>query len=176
MQPTSVEFAELVSRIQSGDQRATAELVRRTQDFLLRLAHGMVGDFHAAQDLLQETYLTGLTRLHQLRDPAQVRAWLARILRRLCYKALKRRQPTVEMEDQASLETGPDETVVTRVQLRQTLAQLTPIEREAVLLRDMLGLSYEEMAEVMEVPVGTVRSRLSAGRVRFEKLWKERKS
>lgn len=162
----------LVRRVRDGDASATEELIRHTQDFLMRLAYGLLGDFHSAQDLLQEAYVIGLSRLQQLNDPAQFRSWLARILSRLCYKFLSRNRayPTDE-PDLPTAGGDPADRAALRLDLRAALAGLTALEREVIVLRDMLGLPYEEMAQILSIPVGTVRSRLSAARKRMEKLW-----
>jgi RNA polymerase sigma-70 factor (ECF subfamily) len=141
------------------------------------LARLLVRDDHDAEDLVQDAYLRALRHFDGFRggDP---RAWLLTIVRRTCYTWLKRRRtqpPATEFDDEVhSGDIRADDPAALTLDddLRETLGRAVaglPIEfREVVLLRDVQGLSYREIAEVVGVPVGTVMSRLARARRRLQ--------
>lgn len=144
-----------------GDDVALAELVRRTQDDVWRLCRALgSGD---EEDLVQETYLRALRSLPTFRGDAPVRSWLMSIARRVCADQVRRRQRqrrivrrAVEHVD-ASPSPGSDGTDA-------LLAELDPERREAFVLTQVVGLSYDEAAVVVGCPVGTIRSRVARAR------------
>lgn len=145
-----------------GDDRAVSELVRRTQPQVWRMcrALGSAGD---ADDLTQETYLRALRALPNYRGDAPVLAWLLSIARRTCADYVRtqqrRRRLTERMRQRLDASTPPEASSV------DELVNRLPIERrEAFVLTQVVGLSYEQAAEVAECPVGTIRSRVARAR------------
>ena len=147
-----------------GDPVATAALVRATQTDVWRLCAAMV-DAQAADDLAQETYLRALTSLHGFRGRAPFRFWLLGIARHACADHLRRtvrhRRLAVRLLS-APAETAPEPGAA--VTARDALAGLDADRRAAFALTQLLGLSYDEAALTLDVPVGTVRSRVSRAR------------
>jgi RNA polymerase sigma-70 factor (ECF subfamily) len=141
------------------------------------LARLLVRDDHDAEDLVQEAYLRAVRHFDGFRggDP---RAWLLTIVRRTCYTWLKRRRsrpsPTEFDEEMHSRELAAEnpEALMLHGDLRETLSRAVeglPIEfREVLLLREVQGLSYREIDEIVGVPVGTVMSRLARARRRLQ--------
>jgi RNA polymerase sigma-70 factor (ECF subfamily) len=112
----------------------------------------------AAEDLLQDTFVRALKHRERLETAVSRRAYLFGIARYVCLDALRRVKPDGEAAELQSIpEVQPDERIES---MRAAIAGLPPLHREALLLRQQQDLSYEEIAEVLEVPVGTVRSRL----------------
>lgn len=175
---------QLVERTNAGDQRAFELLVIKYQRRIERLIARMVRDTDQVQDIAQETFIRAYRALHQFRGEAQFYTWLYRIAVNTAKKALldMKRNPVVTdsmlrnqgEEDETSplgQELTTDETPET-VLAAQEIAeavnaamQALPEElRQAVTLREIEGLSYEEIAAAMECPIGTVRSRIFRAR------------
>lgn len=121
-----------------------------------------------ADDLVQETLSLGLQKAHQLREPERLNAWLYSILNNCWKQHLRRYRPHEDLDnerpgDELAPEAAVDQLeTVTRV--RQAVAQLPDQQRRVLALVDLEGLSYCEVASVLEIPMGTVMSRLHRGR------------
>ncbi len=127
---------------------------------LLRYLRGLTGHRQLAEDLLHDTFVQAMRGLEQLRRANSPRAWLFSIARHLGLNALRRRRTVVSLSETATAApttAGPDAKLE---RVREAIARLPAVHREALQLRLHVGLSYEEIAEVLGVPVGTVRSRL----------------
>ncbi|AVS95230.1 RNA polymerase sigma factor RpoE [Paracidovorax avenae] len=175
---------QLVERTVSGDQRAYGLLVVKYQRRIERLIGRMVRDSDLVQDIAQETFLRAYRALHQFRGEAQFYTWLYRIAVNTAKKALMdiKRNPVIsenalrggEDEDETSRighELTTDETPETVMAAQEIAAAVnTAMEalpedlRQAVTLREIEGLTYEEIAEAMQCPIGTVRSRIFRAR------------
>ncbi len=175
----------LVERTVAGDQKAFELLVIKYQRRIERLIGRMVRDTDLVEDIAQETFIRAYRALAQFRGEAQFYTWLYRIAVNTAKKALgdMRRDPTVsesalrgasDDEDETSaveneLTTSETpETVLAAKEIAATVnsaMEALPEElRQAVTLREIEGLSYEEIAEVMNCPIGTVRSRIFRAR------------
>ncbi len=174
----------LVQRTVAGDQRAFELLVIKYQRRIQRLIARMVRDVDLVEDIAQETFIRAYQALHQFRGDAQFYTWLYRIAVNTAKKTLldMKRDPTVpEAALRASAE--DDETNLPGLELIGTetpetllaakdianavnaaLEALPEDLRQALTLRELDGLSYEEMAEIMDCPIGTVRSRIFRSR------------
>jgi RNA polymerase sigma-70 factor (ECF subfamily) len=144
-------------------------------DALYRTARRLTGSDSDAEDLVQQTFLEGFRSVHRLESPARCRAWLFGILRNLWRKGrLRARQrPTlalvdIDADDEILRTTGdPEQDLVRRTfsdEMERALGALPDDFRMAVLLFDVEGLSYAEVAMAMDCKEGTVRSRLARGR------------
>lgn len=146
----------------------------------------IVGDRHDAQDLVQETCLRAYRSLEQLADPARCRSWLLRILTRIYIDHHRRRLRQPEMvpyvDDLGHGDADPpEEAAIGRLlddELKAAIEALPEEFRLVVLLADVEGLTYREVAQSLDCPIGTVRSRLSRGRrllaVRLRRVARER--
>lgn len=152
-------------------------------DDAFNLARWLTGNRSDAEDVVQEAYLKALKHFATYRGP-EARAWLLTIVRRCCFSWLKvnRSQQLTFMEDEAIAEIAGRPTVVAlhprtvetpetqlndkerRKHLNGAVENLPLAYREVVVLRDLQGLSYKEIAEIAEIPIGTVMSRLARGR------------
>jgi RNA polymerase sigma-70 factor, ECF subfamily len=134
------------------------ELYRETGPHLLRYFLQRLGDTHAAEDLLQETFAAALRNPDRVRRAASARAYLFGIARNLAVSAHRRRHDTEPVPDDLAKEDAPADPKLAL--LREAIDRLKPEFREAIELRLQHELSYDEIAESLGVPVGTVRSRL----------------
>lgn len=161
----------LVARLRRRDERAFRELVGRHQAVVRAYAAGLLGDSHEAEDAAQECFLRAYRRIGGFRGDASLRTWLLRICRNHCLDRLRTRASVslVELRDEI-VAGGSDTTAagassrIDRERLVAAIGALPETLQQAVVLRELRGLSYEEVAAGLDVPVGTVRSRLSAGR------------
>jgi RNA polymerase sigma-70 factor (ECF subfamily) len=160
-----------VSRCRQGDETALALIISRHRNRLIRTATNLLRDRHEAEDVSQEAFLKAFRELYRLRDDRAFSGYLYRICVRLCMDRLrlKKAQPT-EID---SVENHQGGAIENRVVIEKVLNQLAPDLRTTLVLREIEQLSYEEVAEVMHVPIGTVRSRLHTARERFRRLWLE---
>ncbi len=175
----------LIQRTLAGEQKAYELLVVKYQKRIERLVARMVRDADLVPDVVQETFINAYRALHQFRGDARFYTWLHRIAVNTTYKALqeKKRNPLVSFtdlspEDEDQHETFADrqepisedtpEAVVAARQVAQAvndaMQALPPDSRHALELREMEGLSYEEIAQLTGVPIGTVRSRIFRAR------------
>lgn len=148
-------------------------------DALYRVALRLVGKTSEAEDLVQETCLKAFRAIDQLRNASGCKAWLFKILRTTYLREWGEdpyRQRALSLEDLEPASLDPYEILrdhyeggeayhrLVGADIRKALLALPPAYREAVVLADIAGCSYREMAEILEVPLGTVMSRLSRGR------------
>jgi RNA polymerase sigma-70 factor (ECF subfamily) len=163
---------ELGSLACAGDVRALAALLERCRPSLYGVAVGLLGNRADALDAVQDTCLTALVRLGDLRDAAAARAWLHAVLRNVCLMRIRQRRehPSESVEIRTTMP-GPEQLLeehVMRDWVWQALDMLPPDERVTVLLRYFTRCTgYEAIARVTAVPVGTVRSRLNRARSRL---------
>lgn len=166
---------ELAERHRRGDARAFEELYRRYAAAVINLAWRLSGSRVEAEDLGQEIFLRVFRHLARFRGEAALRTWIFRVAINHCRSRLgRRRAPTEPLGEgdeggRQAIDPGPSPERQALAsdeerQLERALAGLPPVFREAVVLRDVEGLAYEEIATALEVPVGTVRSRIARGR------------
>lgn len=158
-----------IQRVRSGDEAALSHLIAKHRARLIRTATNILRDRHEAEDVSQEAFLKGFRELERLRDDRAFASYLYRICVRLCMDRLRSKRPEPAEFDQIQESEGPS--VETKLVVAKLLDELSPELRATLVLREMEQLSYEEVAEVMRVPIGTVRSRLHTARERFRKLW-----
>ena len=173
--------AELVTELQSGSESAFDWLVTHYHGPVFGLIAGLVGDAGEAADITQEVFLKAFRGLGSFRRGSSLRTWLYRIAVREALNARRwwwrhhRRQtsiesdeengaPKFEIEDRGESPLDLAESNETQRMVRRGLQQVPEVFRGAVILRDIEGMSYEEVAEVLDVSVGTVKSRILRGR------------
>jgi len=139
-----------------------AEIAREHYDVVFRFCARRVG-MDAAADASQNTFLTAQRALAKYRGESTLRTWLLGIANNECRRIARERRlmpPSLELDPDRACEADSEKTLVNRELLRNALAKLSDEHREAVLLHEIEGLSYDEAAEVLGVPAGTVKSRL----------------
>ena len=149
-------------------------LVEQEIPRLRRYARALTRSSDRADDLVQDTLLRALTKLHLWQPGTDIRAWLFTIMRHQYINLLRReaREASVDIEHVASTMVATTDPTARRqlVELDQALARLAPEHREVLLLVGLEGMDYENVAQFLGVPTGTVRSRLSRGRKRLREL------
>lgn len=182
----------MMETAQNAERRAEFEREMLPHlDALYRSALSMTRNASDAEDLVQETFLRAYQHLDQFQRGTNARAWLFRILTNLFINAYRRRTREPErlsyeemeefylysrLADQAaSGGLSPEEAVLQKVQteaIQEAIGRLPEEYRDTVILADLNGLSYQEIADILNVPIGTIRSRLSRGRRLIQKaLW-----
>jgi RNA polymerase sigma-70 factor (ECF subfamily) len=149
--------------------------VVRNQRVVRAYAEGLLGDRHEAEDAAQECFVRAYRRIDAFRGDAPLRTWLLRICRNHCLDRIRAR-PSVQLvelhEDIAGRADDPTAAGaairVDRERLVTALAALPDPLQQAVVLRELRGLSYEEVAAALDIPLGTVRSRISAARSQIQ--------
>jgi RNA polymerase sigma-70 factor (ECF subfamily) len=186
--PILVDPAErqLIVRAQNGDIAAFNQLVERYERLVFAVAFRLLRDRQHAEDVTQDAFIRAYTALSQF-NGVSFKAWLTRIATNRCYDVLRgfQRRPAesldaqlVEAEPRWSLEPVPDDPEQSMLRqalgthLEQALDQLPEEQRLAVLLYDVHGYDYDEIAQIAAVSLGTVKSRLSRGRARLRDLLK----
>jgi RNA polymerase sigma-70 factor (ECF subfamily) len=152
----------LAAAAAEGDDGAVAELVRRTQPAVWQLCTAL-GSPGEIDDLVQETYLRAIGALAGYRAQAPVRVWLLSIARRTCADHVRRRQRQRRLLHRVATQTVVEHSPAPAA-VDDLLAALDPDRREAFVLTQLAGLSYEEAAGVVGCPVGTIRSRVARAR------------
>jgi RNA polymerase sigma-70 factor (ECF subfamily) len=172
----------LIERAREGDLDAFNDLVTCYQDHLFSLVARMVPDRDQASDAVQEAFFSAYRNLNAFRG-GSVRSWLSRICINAAMdaqRARKRRpvQPYPELEDDSWQPRAGDETDPQRIvmagertrALREALARITPDQRAAIVLFDVEGYDYAEIAEMTAVSLGTVKSRIHRGRLALRQV------
>ena len=168
--------ADLVQRCLEGDPKAWDTFVQVYWKRVFHIAYKFVAQFDEAEDLTQEIFVKLFRALPTYDRRASFDTWLTRVSRNLCIDRYRRRHreaqrftdevdpDTIQLDELVS---RPDATLEQRDQVamvRRALARLPPLYREAVVLRDIHELSYEDIADRLQLPEGTVKSRINRGR------------
>lgn len=191
--PFAINDERAMWRVKMEDnEQAFAHLVRHWEGPIQRLCTRMTGDTHRGEDLAQETFARVFARRKDYQPNGRFSTWLWRIALNLCYDELRRRQRREEssLDDAvgetmtalatlAAPESGPDTTLAEQERgemVRQALNQLPESYRTVLVLRHYENLKFGEIAEVLDVPEGTVKSRTAEALTRMSRLLKTRLS
>ncbi len=178
--PTVETEADLIRRAQAGDSGAYGELVQRYYLPVVHVAYRLCGEAALAEDMAQETFLRAWVNLASFRPAASMKNWLYRIAVNATLDVL-RRKPEIPVDEevvQMVPDTVPDpETALMQKErsehLQRMLGSLPEATRSVLILREYGELSYHEIAAVLDIPLGTVMSRLNSARTRLRDLLKE---
>jgi RNA polymerase sigma-70 factor (ECF subfamily) len=168
---------DLIEQARQGDRNAFGELVRRHYESVVHVVYRMCGEAQLAEDAAQEAFIRAWVNLPSFEPRASIRNWLYRIAVNAALDVLRRKsEETVEDEvllmvsDQTA---GPEEALIRKEQaelLQQALQSLPAASRSVLVLREYGGLSYQEIASVLDIPIGTVMSRLNYARNRLREV------
>jgi RNA polymerase sigma-70 factor (ECF subfamily) len=169
----------LIERAQNGDRDAYEELVRRYYTSVVNIVHRMCGDTSLAEDAAQEAFLRAWVHLSSFHLDSSLRNWLYRIAVNAALDVLRRKtedsvgdEKMHRLTDQAP---GPEAALIAKEQaafLQQAMQSLPEASRSVLVLREYGELSYEEIATVLDIPMGTVMSRLNYARNRLRETLK----
>lgn len=179
------EEQRLISAAQAGDLEAFNQIVRLYETRVYNLCYRMLGDADAAADATQDAFIAAFRNVRNFRGGV-FKAWLLRIATNACYDVLRarKRRPAVSLdstdnEDDNPRTEAPDpgeslDDMVVRQELsaaiQQGLAELPEDQRIVIILSDIQGLAYEEIAQITGVQLGTVKSRLSRARAKLRDI------
>ena len=173
---------ELIHRFQNGDLYAFDLIVRRYKDQLLNFSYRFLGNLEEAEDVVQETFLRLYRNKKAYRQIAKFSTWLYTITSNLAKTELRKRKrrklisitdmgyddKEYEIEDQgADTERDVDSLIKEKI-IQEAIEELSPRFREVIILRDIQELSYEEVGEILKIPLGTVKSRVNRARLKLQ--------
>jgi len=179
-QPQALEDeTALIEKAQNGDRNAFGELVIHYYPGVVQVVFRLCGDAGLAQDMAQEAFLRGWINLPSFRPQSSLRNWLYRIAVNATLDVLRRR-PEEQFEDEViqmspDQAMGPESALIEKERvalLQQAMRSLPEAAHSVLVLREYGGLSYQEIAGVLDVPIGTVMSRLNYARNRMRELLK----
>lgn len=172
---STAEDAEETAQIalaRKGDQQAFRWLLIRYRERTVRLTARVLRSDGDAEDAAQEAFIRAFKNIHQFKGECRFYTWLYQIAVRVCMDRLrsprwKREEPLI-LADETGIEAAD---ISNRILIESLLDSMSPNMRAPLVLREIEGLEYEEIARIMQIPVGTVRSRLNTARSQFRKLW-----
>ena len=173
---------KLIARFQKGDVQAYDVLVRRYKDQLLNYVYRFVGNRSDAEDIVQDTFLRVYKNKHYYKEIAKFSTWVYTIAGNLAKTELRRRKRRkifsisnfVNEErdyDIPDVEKNPEQEVDGSLKdgiIQKAIEKLPPKFKEVILLRDVQGFSYEEISQILSIPLGTVKSRVNRGRLKLQ--------
>ncbi len=166
----------LIQDAKAGDLAAFEQIVTRYERIVLRVARRLLADSELARDAAQEVFLRLHAKLGKFQEEKDLAPWLYRMTVNLCHDLRRRSKPSVALDlapalRDAALDPEQAMELLQRQELvAAALEGLSPREREAIVLRDLEGLSTADVARVLRSSEGTVRSQISTGRVKIKKF------
>lgn len=156
---------ELLARARQGDHRAFADLLRQHDPGLRALAFRMVRDATLMDDALQEAYVKAYRALPEFRGEAGFGTWIYRIVHNACIDLMRRTREHAPLSAELAVAgPSPESRVMAEIDVGKALDALSLDHRAVLVLVDALGFDYGDAAAVLDVPVGTIRSRLARAR------------
>lgn len=173
---------ELIARFQQGELHAFDLIVERYKDQLLNFVYRFLGNQEQAEDILQETFLRVYRNRHAYRRVAKFSTWIYTIAGNLARTELRKRTrrrlfslSDMGVEDKdydvSDDEFNPEahvDTILHEEVIQNEINKLSPKFREVIILRDIQELSYEEISQILRIPIGTVKSRVNRARLRLQ--------
>ena len=173
---------QLMSLFQGGDENAYTELVNRYKDKLINFIFNYLGDFESSEDVVQETMIKLYQKKHYYKEIAKFSTWLYTIAKNLANTELRRRKQRkttllsqFSKDDKTyelpSNDPEPGQEIQTEIVnkiIRDAVDQLSEKFKIVIVLRDIQGLSYEDISEIINVPIGTVKSRINRARLQLQ--------
>lgn len=181
--------AELIKKCKNGDTEAFSDLVLKYEGKFINYAFKMLRDENAAQDAAQEAFLRAFRKINTFSGNSAFSTWLYAILNNICLDILRKKKRTGE-ENHVSInqENGDDDEYEIQIEdtsagpyeslqkktayeaLYRALDELSEEHREVLVMRDLNGLEYDEIAKITNTTLGTVKSRISRGRINLRKI------
>ena len=168
---------QLIKKFQNGDVGAYNQIVYRYKDRLLNFIYRFLNDIDRAEDLVQDTLIKLYTHKDSYREIAKFSTWLYTIAANLARTELRKikRRKTFSVSE-LSRDDRDDENLaqIFEKNVQRALAELPDDFKTIIILRDIQELSYDEISKIVEVPLGTVKSRINRGRVKLQELLKKK--
>jgi RNA polymerase sigma-70 factor (ECF subfamily) len=170
--------AFLIEQFKGGDRTAFGRIVQTYQDRIYNLCRYLLRNKQDAEDVAQDVFIKAFRRLNDFRPESSLYTWLYRIGVNTCLDHKRKLRPEpftngFQGEDQPSEEPSPERRYQSKEigrAIRSALDQLSKISRTVIVLKEIEGLSYEEIAEVLNISAGTVKSRISRSREELRRI------
>jgi RNA polymerase sigma-70 factor (ECF subfamily) len=173
---------QLIARFQEGDEYAFDLLVKRYRDPLMNFIYRFVGDKTDSEDILQETFLRLYKNKHYYKEIAKFSTWIYTIAGNLAKTELRKRkrrnlfsihnfmatEKDYELPDKGITPDKHANAVITDTEIQKAIDKLSPKFKQVILLRDIQGFSYEEISQIVDIPLGTVKSRVNRARLKLQ--------
>ncbi len=179
----------LIERARNGDQKAFEELLKKYKNLVYSIMLRMVRNPQEAEDLTQEAFMKAFHAIHAFNEEYAFSTWLMKIATNNCIDFLRKKklktisidQPVQHKDDEFQIELpsgtpSPERVMLSREQrhlIQQAIDELPPLYRHVIVLRHQEEKSYEEIAEILDVPIGTVKARIFRAREMLNKRIKE---
>jgi RNA polymerase sigma factor (sigma-70 family) len=168
------ELFGLIRQAKLGDNEAFSKIVSRYSSQVYRQAFAMLGERMEAEDVSQEAFLKAYKGLQKLESEYAFVSWMTQIVFRLCYDRLQKRKKQaellVEQNDAYTSDRGEQiQRKQMQLSIQEAMAHLSPEQREIIILKDVQGFAYDEIANLLQIAVGTVKSRVHAARLKLKK-------
>ena len=184
--PSDLTDVEILADVATGDIDAYGKIVNRYRGRLYNFVFRFVGERETAEDIVQETFLRAFRKRKEYRAIANFSTWLFTIAGNLAKSELRRRKrwrlfslhkddendTVMDLPDESFRPDTVTESSIADVQIQQAILSLSENYRQVVLLRDVEGLSYQEISEISKCPVGTVKSRVNRARLKLQQKLK----
>ncbi len=178
---------ELIERFQKGEMYAYDLLVQRYKDQLINFAYRFLSDLEDSEDVVQETFLRVYRKKNAYRNVAKFSTWIYTITGNLAKTELRKRKrrklfsiSNASFSDKdydiPDTECGPEEKTDSLIKdtiIQKAIDSLSIKFREMIIMRDIQELSYEEISEIAQIPLGTVKSRINRGRLKLQEILKD---
>lgn len=180
----------LIERAKSGDVESFETLIRNHQSYAYNIAYRMIGNEEDAKDAAQEALIKVFKNISAFKGDSAFSTWLYRIVMNTCKDLLRKRKPNeismdkgyetdegevhLEIEDNTNDPVSKYEQKEVRVTIKSALDELPENYKSVVILREIQGMSYDEISEIEDIPVGTVRSRINRGRKILREILKDK--
>ncbi len=162
--------AMIVSIARTGDRDAFEELVRRRQSWLRHLMRRCSGDTALAEDLAQQAFLKAWQKIHELKEVKAFGVWLKRIAVSIWLLHIRKKDPLKGADEVTGEEASHTETTSVRMDLDRALATLSDTVRLCIVLSYHAGMVHKEIAELLDMPLGTVKSHINRGTKRLQQI------
>ena len=162
----------LILRCQIGDKDAFAELIERYQAPLRYFISRLSGNSETAEDIFQDTWLTVIRRIHSLKKIDAFPTWLYRIARNKVYQQLRRKKMLSELDENIAVPNDTENDVFSpedAAKIHRCLTELRPEHKEVLMLRFLEQMSYQQISEVLNCSLGTVKSRIHYAKLALKK-------
>lgn len=177
---TKIADEELMFRLARGNSYALEVLVKRYKPKIINFVYRMVGDLDQAEDIAQEVFIRVYNHRERYQPIAKFSAWVYTIASNLAKSELRRRSifnpislTRLKGERLSSIKRGPDKALLEKElgqKIQEGIEKLKPNYRAPLILRDVEGLSYEEISEIVGCPLGTVKSRINRARLKLREI------
>ena len=178
---------ELIARFQNGDNYAFDLLVKRYKDPLMNFIFRFVGEKNEAEDIVQETFLRLFKNKHYYKEIAKFSTWIYTIAGNLAKTELRKRkrrklfsishymatEKDYDIPDSTTSPESDTNTIITDKIIQSAIDKLSPKFKQVIILRDIQGFSYEEIADIVNIPLGTVKSRVNRARLKLQEDLKD---